>query len=77
MLQIFRKKRESQQKQKWSIEPKKNLPANTPNPPNATGCPPLVFKGFKIQSPINFTMRPNHVQGRIHLQKLRFLEIWP
>ena len=22
-------------------------------------------------------MRPNHVQGRIHLQKLRFLEIWP
>ena len=25
MLQIFRKKRESQQKQKWSIEPKNNL----------------------------------------------------
>ena len=22
-------------------------------------------------------MRPNHVQGRIHLQKLRFREIWP
>ena len=33
MLQIFRKKRESQQKQKWSIEPKNNLQATQQSPP--------------------------------------------
>ena len=33
MLQIFRKKRESQQKQKWSIEPKNNLPATHQSSP--------------------------------------------
>ena len=76
MLQIFRKKRESQQKQNDQSSQKITSKPHT-KAPNATGCPPLVFKGFKIQSPINFTMRPNHVQGRIHLQKLRFLEIWP
>ena len=57
---------------------KKKPPSQTPKPPNATSCPPLVFKGFKIQTPINFTMRPSHVQGKIHLQKLPcFFEIWP
>ena len=28
--------------------PKKKPPSQTPKPPNATGCPPLVFKGFKM-----------------------------
>ena len=32
MLQIFRKKRESQQKQKWSIKPKNNLQATQQSP---------------------------------------------
>ena len=51
--------------------------SQTPKPSNATSCPLLVFKEFKIQIPINFTMRPSHVQGKIHLQKLCFLDIWP
>ena len=60
------------------IQDSKKPPSQIPNPPNAIGCPPLVFRGFKIQIPINFTMRPSHVQGKQpHLQKAWFLEIWP
>ena len=35
----------------------------------ASQCPQLGFKGFKIQISINFTMRPSHDEGKIHLQK--------
>ena len=49
----------------------------TPTTPHTTGCPPLLFKLFKIQISGNFTTRPSHVQGKIHLQKLCFLDIWP
>ena len=53
-----------------------NLQASIPNPPNAIDCPPLVFRAFKIQIPINITMRANHVEGKQpHLQKAWFLEI--
>ena len=60
------------------IQDKNQPPSQIPNPPNAIGCPPLVFRGFKIQIPINITKRPSHVQGKQpHLPKASFLEIWP
>ena len=52
-------------------------PSQIPNPTNAIGCPPLVFRGFKIQLPKNFTMRPIHVPGKQpRLRKEWFLDVW-
>ena len=44
--------------------------------PQCHWCPPLVLKEFKIQISTNFTMRPSYDQGKIHLQKSCFLDIW-
>ena len=38
-------------------------------PPQCHWLPATGFRRFKIQIPINFTMRPSHVPGNKHLQK--------
>ena len=50
MLQIFRKKRESQQKQKWSIEPKNNLQATQKSPPMPLAARHSFSKGSKSRA---------------------------
>ena len=50
MLQIFRKKRESQQKQKWSIEPKNNLQATHQSPPMPRAARHSFSKGSKSRA---------------------------
>ena len=50
MLQIFRKKRESQQKQKWSIEPKNNLQATHQSLPMPRAARHSFSKGSKSRA---------------------------
>ena len=49
MLQIFRKKREGQQKQKWSIEPKNNQ-ATQQSPPMPLAARHSFSKGSKSRA---------------------------
>ena len=50
MLQIFRKKRDSQQKQIWSIEPKNNLQATHQSPPMPLAARHSFSKGSKSRA---------------------------
>ena len=60
-----------------SIVKKQFPPSQIPNPTNAIGYPPGFSRGFKIQIPINFTMRPIHVPGKQpHLRKAWFFDVW-
>ena len=48
--------------------PSQNWRPNT-EPPQCPLAARHCFRRFKIQIPINFTMRPSHVPGNKHLQK--------
>ena len=57
------------------IQDKKSPLRQKLNPTNAIGC--LLLQRVQY-IPVNFTMRPSHVQGKHpDLQKAWFVEVWP